>query len=304
MEINTLTPIKVVYDELYLPSNLRITSRTTKNHYECTIRRLRKFLGREPVLSDLSDATCIRFMRWYLEQYEVEPQTVNQRMQHVKALWSWCARERFVEKWPNFHKLPESKPLPRAWTIDQIKALFRACRSTSGFVTCIPAGEWWLNLHRFAWESGERIGGILNAHWEDFAVDRCMIEIPAKYRKGKVKGMMYFLSEELTADLVAMRPGDEPLLFPWFADDDTFYNHLTNILKRAGLPTDRRSKMHRMRRSFASHLEANGGNATDAMKHSSRKITDDSYLDESIVNRTPAYKLLPSLTDDGEVQDA
>lgn len=302
MEITPATPLANVMEDLYLPGNLRITSDSTLNHYRITIRHLRAFLGREPLLSDLTDATCIRFCRWYQETRDLAAPTINQRLEYLKAFWRWCARERFVEKWPNFHKLPESKPLPRAWTAEQIATLLNACQETPGFVTCIPAGEWWCNIHRFAWETGERIGAILKARWADTDPERCLVEIPAKYRKGKCRGMLYTISGELMADLLAMRPGDEPLLFPWHLTTKSFYKDYTKLLKRAGLPTDRRSKMHKMRRSFASHLEAAGGNATDALKHTSRRVTDESYLDESIIQRAPAYKSLPAIERKGEVK--
>ena len=47
-----------------------------------------------------------------------------------------------------------------------------------------------------------------------------------------------------------------------------------------------------MRRSFASHLEAAGGNATDALQHSSRRVTKESYLDERIVKSEAPNRLL------------
>jgi integrase len=85
------------------------------------------------------------------------------------------------------------------------------------------------------------------------------------------------------------------LLFPWPYSPSTLYNHYSRLLRRAGLPDDRKSKPQRMRRSFASHLEAAGGNATAALKHSSRKVTERAYLDPRIVGGQNHARLLPRI---------
>ena len=51
-----------------------------------------------------------------------------------------------------------------------------------------------------------------------------------------------------------------------------------------------------MRRSFATHLEAAGGNATQALHHSARSLTERSYLDPVLIDTTTPNELLFSLT--------
>lgn len=305
MEASSTTKILEYFEQEYLPSNLRITSNSTIKHYNITIRQFGEFLGRDAKLEDMTDGNATRFCRWLQLEKDIATQTIEQRMNYLRAIWRWCCRERLIEKWPNFQTAPPEKPLPRAWTTQQIVELMDAARETDGHIGAVPAGVWWYNLHRFAWETGERLGAMLKARWDDVDSERCLIEIPAKYRKAKTRGMLYTISEDLMGDLVAMRefktaphfhlPINFDVIFYWPFTESTFYNHYDKILKRAGLPTDHRSKMHRIRRSFASHLEANGGNATEALKHSSRRITANSYLDESIIQRTPAFKMLPKL---------
>ena len=64
------------------------------------------------------------------------------------------------------------------------------------------------------------------------------------------------------------------------------------VLSAAGLPTDRKSKFHRMRRSVASHLHAAGHNATDALGHSSADVTRKSYFDPNIIGAVRPSALL------------
>jgi integrase len=59
----------------------------------------------------------------------------------------------------------------------------------------------------------------------------------------------------------------------------------------AGLPDTREYKFHVLRKSVASHYEAAGGNATDLLKHSSRKVTL-TYLDPRVVRPAAPVDLL------------
>jgi integrase len=63
------------------------------------------------------------------------------------------------------------------------------------------------------------------------------------------------------------------------------------VLARAGLPTDAKSKFHRIRRTVASYYEAAGGNATELLGHSSRKVTT-AYLDKRVVQAPQAIDRL------------
>lgn len=125
----------------------------------------------------------------------------------------------------------------------------------------------------------------------------CTADIPAAIRKGQYRGMLYTISEELMADLWAMKRPANQYVFPWPHCEQTLYNRYERILQRAGLPFDNRSKFHRMRRSFASHLKAAGGDPTYEMRHSSARITLNSYLDPSIAGDEPSYRKLPRLDD-------
>ena len=54
----------------------------------------------------------------------------------------------------------------------------------------------------------------------------------------------------------------------------------------------------RMRRSVASHYKAAGGDATELVDHTSRKVTQ-AYLDPRIVKRVQEMDLLPSIGQKG-----
>jgi integrase len=53
---------------------------------------------------------------------------------------------------------------------------------------------------------------------------------------------------------------------------------------------------HRLRKSVSSHLEAAGINSTSAMGHSSREVTERSYIDRRIAKTVSPADVLFRLT--------
>ena len=79
----------------------------------------------------------------------------------------------------------------------------------------------------------------------------------------------------------------------WDRDDVSFYNHYKRLLKLAGLPYEKqRSGLQKVRRTFASFIEAAGGNATAALAHTARSVTEKSYLDPRLIAAPPANEIL------------
>lgn len=286
-----------IYLNRYLPSNLRIRSESTKRHYRVTLKDLNRFLGRSAQLSDLNDDTIQAFARWLVESQKIAPQTINQRLNYLAALWRWCAKRRMVEYWPTFSRLDEPKIVPRAWTQEQLNLLMPVLQAQEGQVGGVPASLWWVNLHCFLWQTGERIGATLKMTWKMLDRSAGTVDVPARIRKGQYRGMLYTISGELMESLFRQKRSWNEQVFAWPHSEQTLYNRYSRILRRAGLPDDHRSKFHRMRRSFASHLTAGGGNATLQMKHASARVTLDSYLDPTISDGTPNHQRLPRLGD-------
>lgn len=123
-------------------------------------------------------------------------------------------------------------------------------------------------------------------------LDNGWLLIPAECRKGKRKDAAYKLSTDTLIALVGLKKyATVAAMWPWPYSKDYIWIRYREIRRRAGLPIDRRSSFHRMRRSVASHLEAAGGDATAALGHESRRITM-SYLDPTICKPPQATDLL------------
>lgn len=281
-----------VYRHQYAPQNMKLRAKSTKLHYRIMLGHLAEYLGRDPVLSDLQDATAAGFAHWLLNGRR-SVVTVNQRLNYLRALWNWCARQGLVGKFPTLGNFPEPKRVPRAWTEQQLTKLFNACCRVPGRIGGVRASDWWLGLHLVLWDTGERAAATLAMRWDWLDLETGTLDVPPEVRKGGTKGMIYTLKPATLAVLRRIKSPARDMVFPWGKCVSQFYLDYNRLLIAAELPADRRCKPQKMRRSFASHVEAAGGNATEALAHSSRKVTTNSYLDPSIVSQSPANLLLP-----------
>ena len=96
--------------------------------------------------------------------------------------------------------------------------------------------------------------------------------------------MLYRLKPATVATLATMRAtASAKKIFFWPFDLGSFYHHYKKLLELAGLPyVPHKSGLQKVRRTFASHIEAAGGNSTQALSHTSRRVTEKSYIDPRI----------------------
>lgn len=259
----------------YLAVSTSIRKEQTRRHYRRSIRQFSDFLGRAATTDDLTDDNVCGFMLATVSSGHVEA-TANQRAKQVRALWEWAARRRMVEAFPTFRKLPEPEPDPVAWRSDQLAALFHGCQRQTGWIGPHLSATWWLGLHWWLYDTGERAAATfaLRREWIDLSSGTA--RVPGRARKGGRKAMIYRLrgrTRELFAKML-QSPSDTGLLFdrPW-QDDQTFYGRYRKVVRSAGLPwVKRKTGLQKMRITVFTAIEAAGGDATAFARHSSRAI--------------------------------
>jgi integrase len=267
---------------------LRGPSPNTLRLHELSIRRFRDVLGRDPKLADFTQENLARFCA--IRRRTHPPTTVNREAGKLVAQWRAACRKGVLCVWPD-HK-PEREPerIPQAWTQDEINRLFAAAYQERRAVGDVPGWHWWPGLLFALWDSGERIGPMRKLQWDDLDSNGWLV-VRAEYRKGRTRDRGYQLHPQTMAAIEQIRRFSRSLIFAWPLSDCYIYKRLEEILHRAGLPTDRKSKFHRIRKSHASHAEAAGMNATELLDHSSRQVTK-AYLDPRIVLRQNATDVL------------
>jgi integrase len=276
--------------DLYQAKRLRFKSANTSRLYSHTIRSFAKTLGRTPTIDDLtSDLVELHMAR--IISGGGSPASANKDRSQLLALWRFAATHRIIDRWPDVQIANEPEIVPMGWLPGDLDRLLAAAETERGFLGPVPARLWWSALFRVLLATGERIGAIASLKKHHLQGDWLLA--PAEFRKGKRRDRLYPLGAEASQavrDLIAANKTDDRI-FPFPYASTYLYKKLDAVLRRAGLPTDRRSKFHRMRRTVASAVAQAGGDPTAALDHASPKTTKK-YLDPRIVGAVPVADIL------------
>lgn len=283
-------------DLIYLPQKLRVRGEKTKSHYRMIVRQLGETIGRPARVSDLRDEIICLYLR-RLTDSGLSPHTVQQRRNYVVALANWCSRRGIIGWWVNVERIKTPQLIPRAWTMPELVRLLRACQATPGDYDGVPRAAWWVAFHLVCWDTAERTGAVLAIRDDWFS--GATLTVPPEARKGGQKAGIYELKPVTMRALGPLlfaakcRPDHRVFAFPGCSC--SFYLHYRGLLRRAGLPTGPKFGPQRIRRTFATMLEMAGGNATEALLHSCRRVTLESYLDPTQLKTDAPNRLLPPL---------
>jgi integrase len=280
--------LEAAFETLYRPRNLRSASICTIRLWHIALRLFSRFLGRPARLGDLTDETLSAFASWRLQT--VLPPTVNRDLASLLALWRWLHTKGLVDRWPDVQLEQEPRRVPVAWTQEEFSRLMAASRKTRGFVGQNLASSWWPAALLVLFDSGERVGALLRLRWVDVDLTGRWVVFRAEHRKGRDQDNAVRIAPD-TAESVAKLCRTSAEVFHWPHTHGYLWKRLGRILETAGLPNDRRRKFHCVRRTTASHFEAAGGNATDLLKHASRRNTL-AYLDPRILRPVQAVDRL------------
>lgn len=268
----------------YVQKHLRFGSASTKKQYLVTLHNLAKFLGREPMLSDLSDGLVSDMMAWFLSRGR-SARGANKVRSNLHCLWSFAARQGWVSKWPDTRKLVEPERIPVAWSREEMRVLFRCLDSQPGEIAGIPAPLWWHGIHAVIWDTGERIGAVMQLRRDRVSLAGSRVTFIAETRKGKRRDRQHQLHPDTVGLLRKIWKPERDLVFPWPFNAYYLWVKYRKLVARAGPPSDRMHRFHCLRKSAASYFEAAGGDATALLDHADRKVTVTHYLDPSIVSR-------------------
>lgn len=283
-----------LFETLYRPLRLRGRSPNTVRLYGCTLRTFGRWLGRDAELTDLDELVLSRFLDHRAEV--VSPYSAEKERSQLMALASLAWERRLIEMKPSCPPAPLPERIPTAWSIEEMERLMKTAmdpttyrRNANHFARVIPA------LIGVAWDTGERIGAILEGRRGDY--DRPHLLVRAEARKGRKRDRIYQLSLSTCELVERSAAGGDDRLFPWPFAPTYLWDVFGYVVKRAGLDNGgKRLRFHQVRRTALSHFEAAGGDAADMADHSSRKITKRWYLDPRITDRgVKPCNVLPSI---------
>lgn len=275
-------------DDLYVP--LRGISARTQTLYRYTLEAWGRQLGREPLLTDLDEIAVARFLA--SRGRERSPATTAKDRAQIVALWSFAAKRGLVSTWPEVRRITVPERVPEAWTADEFRRLLASASLESTAVAGIPGGLWWRAFLLVCYDTAERVTAVRGLRWAD--VGEADVIFRAEVRKGGRRDICRPVGGSTRSALSAIREPRRELVFPWPYTPAYLWGRMGIILRRAGLPADRRSKFHRIRRTTASFYAAAGHSATALLDHSSPAVTRR-YLDPRIVRGVAAPDVLPAV---------
>jgi integrase len=275
---------------LYRAKRLLFKSANTARLYTHTIRNFARTIGHPPTLDDLTNDAVELHMSTILQRGG-SPASANKDRSQLLSLWRFATTNRILDRWPDVQQANEPEAVPLGWLPEDLDKLLATVDADRSLIGRIPAKLFWAALFRTLLATGERIGAIMPLQWHHLQGDWLLV--PAEHRKGKRRDRLYPLgadAAEACRKLIAANLENDRI-FPFPYSATYLYKKLTAVLKRAGLPTDRKSKYHRFRRTVASAVARAGGDPTRALDHASPKTTKK-YLDPRIVGSVPVADIL------------
>lgn len=284
----------------YKAKRLLFRSENTVRLYLHTIRSFGKTLGRTPTLEDLTSDNVEMHMARIIQKGG-SPASANKDRSQLLALWRFAAVHKLVDTWPEVQMAVEPDQVPMGWMPDEIDRLFAAAAKESRKIGYVQASVWWTALFHTLFATGERVGAILQLAPRHFQGHYLLV--PAAFRKGRRRDRLYSLTDAATASLAELRAQSKKgtQLFPFPYSSTYVYKRLNVILQRAGLPCDRKSKFHRVRKTVASAVAQAGGDPTAALDHASPKTTKK-YLDPRIVGDVAVANIMEHYVNSAKTQ--
>jgi len=266
-----------------------------RRQYRLTFSRWAEQMGHEPTLDDLDSLVVQLYVAH--RKTQVKAATARKDRNQIAALWSYCAKRRYVNEFPTIPQVRAPGRIPRGYTVADVSALLREAmrRKPPYRPTPIPPHIFMPCLIRSCWETAERIGSHMALRWRNVDTLQRVVVFEAENRKGQTRDILRPISEEQCLWLNQMRRADDELVWPWGGNKANLWHHFGMICRCSGV-TNR--GFHGLRKSAASYVALAGGAAaaSQLLDHSNPATTHRHYLDETINKPThTAIDLLPKL---------
>jgi site-specific recombinase XerD len=277
----------------YLPE--RGIAARTEGSYRDALSSFRRFLEREPAITDLTKATVNDYLEW-LERRGLSMRTVKDQWNVLRLLWRYAWDNELVADLPRgIRKLRLAPVVPTSWTPEEMTRLLSATQATMLNCWTGPQGSR-VHVGRFlyavvwlAHDTGWRKSDLFAVTWDQLHLEPDgragrIVLITQKTRQPHVSRVRQETIEALAA---VRRDGDSRLL-PWPRRVDRFYPFYRQLLFAAGLPVGKRNGLQKLRRTSASWLESTQpGMASWHLGHLTPGLARKHYLDPAVC--TPAY---------------
>jgi len=244
-------------------------------------RLFERWAGRRVPIAALDEATINRWLV-SLEATEQAPRTIKNKRTALLAAWRYAATIGYHDREPNTRRVRRirvARPVPRCWTIEQIRRLLAAAETRPGcyYRSGIRRSRWWSAFIRTAYDTGLRLGDLLRLTTEDVQADGTIVV--AQHKTGHVHVTPPLWPATLEA-IRATFPPHRELLFPWPYRREYIYDEIKIIRDAAGINT---GTIKWLRRSSVSYyVRDNPGGGQAHLGHRSPGLAERAYIDPTI----------------------
>jgi len=283
-------PLLEFYQGVYRPRRLPGAATGTDKNYRASFSQFGEFLGRTPLLTDLTEQKLSLFLAWLIATHYAT--TSNQIVKRLMALARYAFRKRLLTEEPEIQYLQEPKRIPRAYQTREMSEILIALAKASGEIAGIPAAYWWVALYQVVYWTGLRKEAALSVLQSDVNLTEGTLFVVAEAQKQKAD-QFFRLHEDCVSAIRQIWLPQRRLLFPWEKTEGTFYRHLHGLLAAAGLPHSRRDLLQRVRRTTYTYSKLGGIDAGHQLGHHSDQSAH--YEDTTITCRRQACDVLPRI---------
>lgn len=247
--------------------------------YTITHDKFAEFLGRKPAVSDLKDDTISEFVRWMKERASAA--TANTKRQHMltfaKKAFKRGTLLRPVDS-DEIFRATEMKRVPDSWHPEEVGQILKSCEAEPMDQGFGPL-HWKLAIY-LLYDTGCRKNALLKAMRSDVSEGKLRL-IPENQKRGNEQ--FFDLSAESLALIEELPESPDGRLLPWPYTVETLGRRYEAILERAGLPSGRRDKLQKLRRTSITQTAIAHGveKAQIRAGHTNQKMTWAHYLDTS-----------------------
>lgn len=263
-----------------------LLERSVTAHYAQGLRHrvdaFSDYLGRIASLGDLTSDTVNQYVVDLEARSGWGKKTVHDYRSVLVLIWRAAFDRGDLERPPwRLRPVKVPKRVVRAWTIDELRAILRACKWLRGYVpgTLIRKRDWMRAFILVAYSTGLRRCDVMTAKRADV---RDGILTVVECKTGKVIARR--LSEQAVAALGLVEGADE-LLLPWPGQIRRFYASFSVLVRRAGVTP---GGPHKIRKSAGSYAQKENGNGQQLLGHEDAATFHRHYHDRTISQDVPA----------------
>jgi integrase len=238
----TTSLVAVLEDSVFL-HDLKDRHEFGHQRYRAAVERLSQYLGRSPVVSDLSDC-AIHSWKEHLLQQEIERREASRTIESLRSLWRWLADQLSLACSVNRRGCsPWNRMSDSAFDDCLSAAAGMKAPSLIGVLPC----NYWRALLLVARRMGLRYRAIIGIEFKNINWDQAALTVPAAHSKCRQERIEPVPVEVLEA-LSQVRT-DRQLVFEWSSSWASFHGAFARLQRLAGIPADRTLYFHSLRHS-------------------------------------------------------